>query len=90
VKRALLATLLTVGATLTGTVTAQAAPAGRQALNWQPCQENATVQCATITVPIDYARPSTGAIQVAVARRPARPAASASCSTCRAAPADPG
>jgi pimeloyl-ACP methyl ester carboxylesterase len=71
VKRALLATVLTVGATLTGTVTAQAAPAGRQALNWQPCQENAAVQCATITVPIDYARPATGTIQVAVARRAA-------------------
>jgi pimeloyl-ACP methyl ester carboxylesterase len=72
-KRALLATVLTVGATLAvGTATAQAetAEVGR-VTTWQPCPENAEVQCAAITVPIDYARPRTGTIDVAVARQPA-------------------
>lgn len=67
-KRALFATVLTVAATLTGTATAQART---PALDWRPCAENAEVQCATVTVPIDHARPSTGTIEVAVARRPA-------------------
>jgi pimeloyl-ACP methyl ester carboxylesterase len=66
VKRALFATVLALGATITGATTAQA-----ETLAWQPCAENAEVQCATITVPIDYAHPKTGTIEVAVARRPA-------------------
>jgi len=67
-KRALLAAMLTVGATITG---ATAAQADTPSLNWQPCEENAAVECSTITVPIDYANPSTGTIEVAVARRKA-------------------
>jgi pimeloyl-ACP methyl ester carboxylesterase len=65
-KRALFATVLTVGATLVGATSAQA-----ETLNWQPCAENAAVQCTTITVPVDYSNPTTGTIEVAVARRPA-------------------
>ncbi len=65
-KRALLAVVLTAGATLTATTTAQA-----ETVDWQPCQENPAAQCATVTVPIDYARPATGTIEVAIARKPA-------------------
>ncbi|HEX6352352.1 alpha/beta hydrolase [Actinophytocola sp.] len=65
-KRALFATALTVGAVLTGTATAQA-----ENLDWQACSENPAVQCGTVTVPIDYAQPRTGTIEVAVARKPA-------------------
>jgi pimeloyl-ACP methyl ester carboxylesterase len=69
-KRALLATVVAVGATLTATATATAT-AQAETLSWQPCPENAAVQCATVTVPIDYAHPRTGTIDVAIARRPA-------------------
>jgi pimeloyl-ACP methyl ester carboxylesterase len=68
-KRALLATVLALGATITGATAAQAAPP--PGIDWQPCAENAAVECSTITVPIDHARPSTGTIEVAVARRKA-------------------
>lgn len=67
-KRALLAAVVIAGATLTGTATAEPATPG---VDWQPCQENAEVQCSTVTVPIDHARPSTGTIEVAIARRTA-------------------
>ncbi|MPZ82038.1 MAG: alpha/beta fold hydrolase [Actinophytocola sp.] len=56
-----------VGATLAGTATAVASPGP----DWGPCQENADVECATVTVPIDWSRPSRGSIEVAVARRAA-------------------
>ena len=58
--------MLVVGGTLAGTTTAQA-----ETLDWQPCAENAAVQCATITAPVDYAHPATGTVEVAVARKPA-------------------
>ncbi|TCO64600.1 alpha/beta hydrolase [Actinocrispum wychmicini] len=60
-----LATLLLLGITAT-TTTATAAPA--PGVGWQPCAPTTTVECGTVTVPIDYARPSTGTIDVAVAR----------------------
>jgi pimeloyl-ACP methyl ester carboxylesterase len=68
-KRVLLATVLAVGATLTATATASAT-AQPKAPRWSPCPENAAVQCATVTVPIDYAHPGTGTIEVAIARQP--------------------
>lgn len=54
---------------LTGfaTTTATAATA-ETTVDWQPCNETTTVECATITVPIDYAHPATGTIDVAIAR----------------------
>lgn len=56
--------VLLAAALLTGFVptTATAEPA----LAWYKCDDN--VECATITVPIDYAHPTTGTIDVAVAR----------------------
>jgi pimeloyl-ACP methyl ester carboxylesterase len=60
-----LAAVLVGGAGLVGTAGAEPA----QHLVWAPCQENAEVECATITVPIDWQRPATGTTEVAVARR---------------------
>ncbi|MFL6126338.1 alpha/beta fold hydrolase [Actinophytocola sp.] len=57
----LLAALLLTGLT-TATTTAAAEPA----IGWQPCGTN--VDCATIPVPIDYAHPATGTIDLAIAR----------------------
>jgi pimeloyl-ACP methyl ester carboxylesterase len=51
---------------LTGFATTTAA--AETAVDWRPCEENTAVECATITVPIDYAHPATGTIDVAIAR----------------------
>jgi pimeloyl-ACP methyl ester carboxylesterase len=58
----LLASLL-----LTGFVTTATAAADH-ALAWHTCAGDENVECASITVPIDYAHPATGTIDVAVAR----------------------
>ncbi|MER7014660.1 alpha/beta hydrolase [Saccharopolyspora sp. NPDC000359] len=62
-----LGVLLAAGATLGAAVPVAAAPA----LEWQPCPENAEVQCASVPVPLDWAQPDGEQIEVAVARRPA-------------------
>lgn len=54
-----------VGATLAGATTAIAEPG----LDWRDCPDNAAVDCATVTVPVDWSNPGTGTIEVAVARR---------------------
>lgn len=59
----LLAAVLLAGVA-TGTATADP----RRGLDWKACEPSSSVECATMTVPIDWARPSTGTIDVAVAR----------------------
>jgi pimeloyl-ACP methyl ester carboxylesterase len=61
----LLTALLLTGLATT-TATATAAPA--RPLAWQLCEDSTIVECATMTVPIDWDRPSTGTTEVAVAR----------------------
>lgn len=63
---ALLASIA-VGAALAGTVRATA----DTGVAWAPCAENGDVQCATVTVPVDWAQPSGETIEVAIARRAA-------------------
>jgi pimeloyl-ACP methyl ester carboxylesterase len=58
------------GAALAGTVTAVDAAAS-PGPGWGPCPEDPNVQCATVTVPVDWSRPHGDTIEVAVARRPA-------------------
>jgi pimeloyl-ACP methyl ester carboxylesterase len=53
---------------LTGVVTGTATAEPHRGLAWAPCEPGGSVECATMTVPIDWARPSTGTIDVAVAR----------------------
>ena len=55
------------GAALAGSTTA----AADSAIDWQPCADNPAVQCATLPVPIDWAAPDGGGIDLAVARLPA-------------------
>lgn len=43
-----------------------------QVLTWSPCED---AECATLSVPVDYARPVDGSIDLAVVRRPAAGAA---------------
>lgn len=45
------------------------APFYDQALEWSQCGE---LECAEVTVPLDWTRPDSGAIKLAVTRRPAR------------------
>jgi pimeloyl-ACP methyl ester carboxylesterase len=51
---------------LTGFATTTAS--AERGIAWRPCDENKNVDCASITVPIDYAHPETGTIDVAIAR----------------------
>lgn len=62
---------LAAGAVVTPAVPAAAEPAA-STINWQPCGEDAPgVDCATIEVPLDYARPHGKKIHIGLARRPA-------------------
>ncbi|MGP4020233.1 alpha/beta hydrolase [Saccharopolyspora sp. 5N708] len=61
--------LLAATATLAASAPVLAEPT--PALDWQPCPENAQVQCATVQVPLDWAQPGGETIEMAVARRPA-------------------
>ncbi|MGW0521451.1 alpha/beta hydrolase [Crossiella sp. NPDC003009] len=49
---------------------ASAAPA--PSVNWQPCPDAAGVDCATIDVPVDWAKPTGDKIQIGLARRKAK------------------
>jgi pimeloyl-ACP methyl ester carboxylesterase len=50
-----------------------AEPSGKSTINWGACPdpEVTDVQCATIEVPLDYARPNGAKIQIGLAKRPA-------------------
>lgn len=54
-----------IGATLAGATTAIADPG----IEWRDCTENEDVDCASVTVPVDWSDPEAGTIEVAVARR---------------------
>jgi len=41
------------------------------ALDWSPCTQDVTAQCATLQVPTDWADPYSARVGIAVARRPA-------------------
>jgi pimeloyl-ACP methyl ester carboxylesterase len=61
----ILITAVLITGVATGTATAD------PGLDWQPCEAGKPFECATITVPIDYAHPENGTIEVAVARQEA-------------------
>jgi len=64
----LMATVVPVAAT------AADPTASGAALAWRPCPDNAVnVECATLQVPLDYARPEAATIEIALARVPAVP-----------------
>lgn len=65
---AALVILAVVGSSaVAGVTTANAEPA----LDWHPCQDDNAVECATMPVPIDWANPDAGTIDLAVARKKA-------------------
>ncbi|MET9342564.1 alpha/beta fold hydrolase [Nonomuraea sp. NPDC003804] len=57
---------------LLGGLLAVPAPAGATPpIAWRPCAEDATVECGSVSVPLDWARPDGAALTIAVARRKA-------------------
>jgi pimeloyl-ACP methyl ester carboxylesterase len=70
---ALLAGMLTATSVAVVPGVAAAAPSGTPAINWQPCPEPeaAGAECATIEVPLDYAKPRGEKIHIGLARRKA-------------------
>ncbi|MFF5207212.1 alpha/beta hydrolase [Streptosporangium sp. NPDC000396] len=59
--------LLLLGGLLAVPVPASAAPP----ITWRPCEQDATVECGSVTVPLDWARPDGATVAIAVARRKA-------------------
>jgi pimeloyl-ACP methyl ester carboxylesterase len=56
------------------TVLATAAPAAARPdpeIEWRPCPDDATAQCGTLSVPVDWADPYSPRIAIALAERPA-------------------
>ncbi|CAM04943.1 alpha/beta hydrolase family protein [Saccharopolyspora erythraea NRRL 2338] len=50
---------------------AAGAPAPQTAVDWQPCEQNPQVQCATMRVPVDWSQPDGASITIPLARQPA-------------------
>ncbi|WP_086827327.1 alpha/beta hydrolase [Allokutzneria sp. NRRL B-24872] len=66
------AALLALGAALTlMPASASASATAAPALDWKPCFDGAATQCATLTVPLDWAT-GKGTVRLAVWRSPAR------------------
>ncbi|MFB4289627.1 alpha/beta fold hydrolase [Nonomuraea sp. ATR24] len=71
----MMTTLLTVpmagtaGAAVTGQDVTDAV--GKRGITWGPCEEEPTVECGTLTVPVDWSKPSGPTVKLALARRKA-------------------
>jgi pimeloyl-ACP methyl ester carboxylesterase len=65
--------MVTVAALLApaGAATAAPAPTAASAIVWGPCAEDPTIECGTMTVPVDWNRPHGPTIDLALARRKA-------------------
>jgi pimeloyl-ACP methyl ester carboxylesterase len=67
IVRAVISGLIVAAAGITGSSVASAE--STLSLNWHPCPENPAVECAQLTVPLDWSRPRGELIDIAVARR---------------------
>ena len=67
VMRTTLACLVVATTAVVATATVSAEPASGEP-DWRSCEENPEVECASVTVPIDWAHPDRGTIEVAIAR----------------------
>jgi pimeloyl-ACP methyl ester carboxylesterase len=74
-KKHLLAAVLTFGVVAAAPGASAADPSdtarGAYPISWKPCAERPEVQCGTLRVPVDWARPRGEKITLAIARRPA-------------------
>ncbi|HET9142962.1 alpha/beta fold hydrolase [Actinophytocola sp.] len=73
-RRWLSVTMIVATATLglVASPVATAQPARPPSVNWQPCPGAEGIDCATIEVPLDWARPRGEKIHIGLARRPAK------------------
>ncbi|MEU0368863.1 alpha/beta hydrolase [Streptomyces sp. NPDC006283] len=78
------------GADSTATVSPELLPYYRQTLHWKPCAAVPSFQCATLTVPLDYARPQAGDIRLAAIRKKATAAGAARMGSLLLNPGGPG
>ena len=70
--RAALALPVVALATLTTAVPATAAPEQpARTITWAPCEQDATVDCGTLVLPINWDNPKDGTFSLALARRKA-------------------
>jgi pimeloyl-ACP methyl ester carboxylesterase len=67
--RPILAAFLVVLTILAAAASAAARPGA--AIEWRPCTEDPTAQCATVRVPVDWSDPYSPKAGIALARRPA-------------------
>ncbi|TLS46747.1 alpha/beta hydrolase [Streptomyces montanus] len=72
----MLAAGVLAGALTPGAEAAEADPPGRglttqEAIDWKPCSKDASAECGTLRLPVDWARPSGEKFDLAVARRKA-------------------
>ncbi|MBP2329232.1 pimeloyl-ACP methyl ester carboxylesterase [Kibdelosporangium banguiense] len=68
---ALVSGALVLSAGLTSAQAAEIEAVQVAAIDWKPCPEDATAECGSLRLPIDYARPSAEKFGLAVARRKA-------------------
>jgi pimeloyl-ACP methyl ester carboxylesterase len=64
-------TTLVVPAAAAGAAPASASTARPASITWAPCAEDATADCGTLSVPIDWSRPNGRKVDLALARRKA-------------------
>ncbi|MBB5783256.1 alpha/beta fold hydrolase [Nonomuraea jabiensis] len=64
----MLATVLPLSATQAAGATDDE---GRRGITWGPCEEEPTVECGTLAVPIDWSKPYGATVKLALARRKA-------------------
>ncbi|MEN3535211.1 alpha/beta fold hydrolase [Microbispora sp. ZYX-F-249] len=60
-----------VGCSLVVAASCACSPGVRPSLSWRPCSQARTVYCATLRVPVDWARPHGGTITLTLAKLPA-------------------
>jgi pimeloyl-ACP methyl ester carboxylesterase len=70
--RRALAAVAVLATALTGCAVDTAAAAPASPLAWQSCGDDGSVQCATLSVPVDHDRPDGERLDLAVARLPAQ------------------
>jgi pimeloyl-ACP methyl ester carboxylesterase len=68
--RLLLAAVAVTALVLPGSTAAVASRAAPR-LDWAPCAEDPTAECAALSVPVDWSRPHGPKVDIALARRPA-------------------
>ncbi|MGC0416951.1 alpha/beta hydrolase [Embleya sp. AB8] len=64
-----LASVVTAGVVVPTPAGAVTEDAPRRVIHWQPCAQDPTADCGTLTLPVDWARPHGSTFELALARR---------------------